>query len=93
MPLADAQSATDAAAAMDAAVIQDASADAIAMCPSFGNAAQQCSETCFGDCTGLNSNNSPDPSVHLSNCRFTSGAGISIYCASYGAADPCASCP
>jgi hypothetical protein len=76
----------------DAAAI-DAPADAIATCPPFGNATAQCSSSCYANCTGLNANNNPDPTVHIGNCSFAGPGGAPIYCAPYGAADPCSSCP
>lgn len=72
----------------------EASTDgALATCPGTSAMPIECSQTCFGNCEGLNDASVADPSVHLGNCVFVAPGNRQIYCAPYGAADPCSFCP
>jgi hypothetical protein len=77
----------------DAPAADTASGDAAKQCPSFASATVDCSRSCYGNCYGQNAGGGADPSVHIGDCFITITGGIIVYCAPYGASDPCTHCP
>jgi len=76
----------EASAPADAGGENPDGSDAATACPSYANFQVACSRTCNGNCVGANG-------VHIGDCYFTATGNVVIYCAPWGAADPCSYCP